>query len=62
MKETKPISFDQEPKLDTVTLMAGLGISRQEANNLLWKLFEDGIVDLIPVLNEEKIRPLQANE
>lgn len=52
MKETKMIPFNQEPVLDTESLMAGLGISRQEANDLLWKMFDDDIIDLIPILNE----------
>ncbi|ACU03298.1 hypothetical protein [Pedobacter heparinus] len=52
MKETKMIPFNQEPVLDTESLMAGLGITRQEANALLWKMFDDDIIDLIPRLNE----------
>ncbi|MBB5438508.1 hypothetical protein HDC92_002184 [Pedobacter sp. AK017] len=51
MKETKMIPFNQEPVLDTESLMAGLGISRQEANDLLWKMFDDDIIDLIPTLD-----------
>ncbi|WP_316812611.1 hypothetical protein [Pedobacter heparinus] len=62
MMKMKLIAFAQEPILDTESLMAGLGISRKEANDLLWDLFEKEYIDLIPVLNEEKIKPFLANE
>ncbi|MBB5437344.1 hypothetical protein HDC92_001012 [Pedobacter sp. AK017] len=55
LEKTKMIPFDQEPALNTETLMANLGMTRQEANALLWKMFDDGVVDLIPELNEEKL-------
>ncbi|WP_316813850.1 hypothetical protein [Pedobacter heparinus] len=62
MKETKFIPYDEEPVLDTNTLMAALGISRKEANTILWDLFEKEYIDLIPVLDEEKLNLLKPRD
>ncbi|WP_316811449.1 hypothetical protein [Pedobacter heparinus] len=60
--ETKMIPFDEGPVLDTNTLMAALGISRKDANDILWNLFEKEYIDLIPVLDEEKLNLLKPKE
>lgn len=45
------IPFDPDNLLNTDTLMAKLGVSREEANKILWDLFDKGIIDLTPSLN-----------
>jgi hypothetical protein len=39
-----------------------LGISREEANKILWDMYDQQFVDLIPVLNKEKISELMEAE
>ncbi len=39
-----------------------MGITRDQANAILWDLFEKEYIDLIPVLDEEKLNLLKAKE
>ncbi|WP_316814270.1 hypothetical protein [Pedobacter heparinus] len=62
MKTIKLIPYDEDPVLDTNTLMAALGITKKEANDILWDLFEKEYIDLIPVLDEEKLNLLKPRD
>ncbi|WP_316812906.1 hypothetical protein [Pedobacter heparinus] len=52
-----------EPEvIDTNSLMKKMGITRKEANDILWDLFEKEYIDLIPVLDEAMLNLLKTKE
>ncbi len=61
MKKSKMIPFEPENELNTMTLMEKFGLSRDQANQILWSLFDQGH-DLMPELNEEKVKALLKAE
>jgi hypothetical protein len=62
MNEKVKIPFDSDDRFTTYSLMERLGISREEANKILWDMYDKQFVDLIPVLNKEKVNELLEAE
>jgi hypothetical protein len=62
MEKTKLIPFEPDNVLTTDSLMKKMGITRDQANAILWDLFDKSIVDLVPVLEEEKMKDLRTQD
>jgi transcription initiation factor IIE alpha subunit len=59
-EKPKLIPFEPDNLMTTDTIMEKLGISKTEANAILWDLFEKEIIDMVPVLDDEKTKQLRA--
>jgi hypothetical protein len=60
--EPKMIPFEPDNVLTTDSLMKKMGITRDQANAILWDLFDKQVVDLVPVLDDERIKQLRTKD